>query len=77
MTGARDRDTPASSSSGEPRQREESIESAERFGPLTVSRHVKDDGRALILFTLREHPELGERADEPGAHSDEPGERPA
>ncbi len=23
----------------------------ERTGPLTVERHVKDDGRALILYT--------------------------
>jgi hypothetical protein len=29
----------------------------ERFGPLAVERHVKDDGRALILYTHveREH----------------------
>ena len=52
-------------------------EPTERFGPLVVSRHVKDDGRALILYTLRERPELGERADENGARSDGPGERPA
>lgn len=77
MTGARDRDTSASSSSGEPRECDGLAEPTERFGPLTVSRHAKDDGRALILFTLREHLELGERADEPGARSDEPGERPA
>jgi hypothetical protein len=23
----------------------------ERFGPLTLERHVKDDGRALILYS--------------------------
>jgi hypothetical protein len=23
----------------------------ERFGPLAVERHIKDDGRALILYT--------------------------
>jgi hypothetical protein len=26
----------------------------ERLGPLTVSRHLKDDGRALILFSRSE-----------------------
>jgi hypothetical protein len=26
-------------------------EEAERIGPLTLARHVKDDGRALILYT--------------------------
>jgi hypothetical protein len=31
---------------GERRRGEES----ERYGPLAVERHVKDDGRALILF---------------------------
>jgi hypothetical protein len=29
-------------------------ERTERLGPLTVARHVKDDGRALILFTRDE-----------------------
>jgi hypothetical protein len=30
----------------------------ERLGPLEIKRHVKDDGRALILYTHaeREHP---------------------
>ena len=27
---------------------------AERFGPLVVERHRKDDGRALLLYELRE-----------------------
>jgi hypothetical protein len=27
----------------------------ERVGPVAIARHVKDDGRALILYT-REHP---------------------
>ena len=26
----------------------------ERFGPLLVRRHRKDDGRALLLYELRE-----------------------
>jgi hypothetical protein len=28
--------------------------STERFGPLEVGRHRKDDGRALLLYELRE-----------------------
>jgi hypothetical protein len=53
MTGDADHDKPAPSSSGEPRERDEPVEQAELFGPLAVSRHVKDDGRALILYTHR------------------------
>jgi hypothetical protein len=26
----------------------------ERYGPLAVARHRKDDGRALILYTLED-----------------------
>jgi hypothetical protein len=26
----------------------------DRFGPLAIERHVKDDGRALILYTHSE-----------------------
>ena len=26
----------------------------ERFGPLAIGRHVKDDGRALTLYSHRE-----------------------
>jgi hypothetical protein len=25
----------------------------ERYGPLLLARHAKDDGRALILYTLK------------------------
>ena len=28
-------------------------EGGEEFGPLTVERHRKDDGRALLLYELR------------------------
>ncbi len=28
----------------------------ERIGPLAIARHVKDDGRALILYTRDEQP---------------------
>ena len=28
----------------------------ERSGPLAIARHVKDDGRALILYTSVEQP---------------------
>jgi hypothetical protein len=30
---------------------DQDAEKHERFGPLAVERHVKDDGRALILYT--------------------------
>ncbi|HEV3283595.1 MAG TPA: hypothetical protein VG010_05280 [Solirubrobacteraceae bacterium] len=30
---------------------DQDAEKRERFGPLAVERHVKDDGRALILYT--------------------------
>jgi hypothetical protein len=38
----------ASESAGEERREEQA---QERFGPLAVGRHVKDDGRTLILYT--------------------------
>lgn len=76
MASAPDHNQSTPSVAGEPHERDEPVEPTEQFGPLAVSRHVKGDGRALILYTLREHPELGERADETGARSDEPGERP-
>jgi|GEM_PF-1571831 hypothetical protein len=28
----------------------------ERVGPVAIARHVKDDGRALILYTREEQP---------------------
>jgi hypothetical protein len=63
MTGAPDRDRPASSSCGAPRERGGPVEPAERFGPLAISRHVKDDGRALILFTRRREDDEEDRGD--------------
>jgi hypothetical protein len=41
----------ASESAGEERREEHA---QERFGPLAVERHVKDDGRALILYAHAE-----------------------
>jgi hypothetical protein len=41
----------ASESAGEDGSEEQA---QERFGPLAVERHVKDDGRALILYTHAE-----------------------
>ncbi len=35
----------------EPTGDEERPEDEERIGPLTIARHVKDDGRMLILYT--------------------------
>jgi len=29
-------------------------QAVERYGPLGVARHLKDDGRALLLFTRAE-----------------------
>jgi hypothetical protein len=29
----------------------EQAQPAERYGPLALARHLKDDGRALLLFT--------------------------
>ena len=31
-------------------------EGGEEFGPLAVERHRKDDGRALLLYELRDDP---------------------
>jgi hypothetical protein len=42
----------AASESADEGRREERAQ--ERFGPLAVERHVKDDGRALILYTHAE-----------------------
>ncbi|HEX4189246.1 MAG TPA: hypothetical protein VHY83_15245 [Solirubrobacteraceae bacterium] len=38
---------PSAERSGEPGR-------PERYGPLTLARHRKDDGRSLILYTLEE-----------------------
>jgi hypothetical protein len=35
-------------------QRVEAPAPAERYGPLIIDRRVKDDGRALILYTFSE-----------------------
>ena len=32
----------------------EQAQAAERYGPLALARHLKDDGRALLLFTRAE-----------------------
>jgi hypothetical protein len=37
-------------------------ERSETFGPIELTRHVKEDGRALILYTRRARPDAdGER----------------
>jgi hypothetical protein len=33
-----------------------SSQAGERFGPLAIARHVKDDGRALILYSSSPEP---------------------
>lgn len=58
----RDDPLPLSQIDAGPGASEENRQS-EAFGMLTVTQHVKDDGRALILYTLRER-------------SDEAGDRP-
>jgi hypothetical protein len=44
--------SPAASESADEDRREQHAQ--ERFGPLAVERHVKDDGRALILYAHAE-----------------------
>ncbi len=39
-----------------PVPRSASTERAESYGPVTLTRHVKDDGRALILYTREQAP---------------------
>ena len=42
-----------------PEQRSETgaqTDAPERIGPIAIARHVKDDGRALILYTLDDPP---------------------
>jgi hypothetical protein len=41
---------------GQPSQSEERIDAPERSGPIAIARYVKDDGRALILYTRDEPP---------------------
>jgi len=53
------RETAAPDPSDRPEQNarsggEERAQPAESYGPLALARHVKDDGRALLLFTRAE-----------------------
>ena len=41
---------------GQPSQSDPQIDAPERTGPVAIARHVKDDGRALILYTRDERP---------------------
>ena len=50
-------DRPGGPDSQSPAEQAEAGRPPERFGPLTVERHRKDDGRALILYTRTEDPE--------------------
>src|SRR3954468_8432800 len=47
----------------------------ERFGPLSLQRLVKDDGRALLLYTRTAHPD-GDQASSLSASSLSPTEGP-
>jgi len=46
-------ETPPSggSESDSSEEREAQMQAAERYGPLAVARHRKEDGRALILYS--------------------------
>ncbi len=59
MASPADADRPAAPSSGSSRARGDDAPPTEAFGPLTVTRHVKDDGRALLLYTLLTQPDTG------------------
>jgi hypothetical protein len=48
-------DRPGRADGGSPAEQSEEGGQPERFGPLLVARHRKDDGRSLILYT-REQP---------------------
>jgi hypothetical protein len=41
---------------GQPSHSEERIDVPERTGPIAIARHLKDDGRVLILYTRDEQP---------------------
>ncbi len=57
MAGNPTEPTPSGESSelgrqtGPGEQQEERARAGQRVGPLAIARHVKDDGRALILYT--------------------------
>jgi hypothetical protein len=52
MASPANADRPSAHSSGSSQARSDDAPT-EAFGPLTVIRHVKDDGRALLLYTYR------------------------
>jgi hypothetical protein len=45
---------PAPADKSPPRTGEQGDDRPERYGTVAVARHVKDDGRALILYTRAE-----------------------
>jgi hypothetical protein len=47
-------DRPESGDGGSRAKQSEEGAQPERFGPLLVARHRKDDGRSLILYTREE-----------------------
>jgi hypothetical protein len=57
MARTPDADRPTPPSPDRPRGREEHTKPPETFGAVALERHVKDDGRALILYTLRAQPD--------------------
>jgi hypothetical protein len=53
MDCASDADRPTPPSSDPLAEQDEHLESPETFGAIGLTRHVKDDGRALILYSYR------------------------
>jgi hypothetical protein len=50
MASERPPDRSSSASSGDGERNEHGEPAQERYGPLEVARHVKDDGRALLIY---------------------------
>jgi hypothetical protein len=70
MAAPSDRESPPPAPAPGPRETQgEQHEQAESYGPLTLTRHVKPDGRALILYTDR-------RDDTPPRHGEMTADRP-
>jgi hypothetical protein len=62
MAAKPDRPPPAPKprSHDRPRAPDEGSDGCERYGPLRIARHAKDDGRSLVLYVARgELPEGG------------------
>jgi hypothetical protein len=54
MPGKRPESPTNSSHDADARGESDADSGEQRVGPLAIARHVKDDGRALLLYTRRE-----------------------